>query len=131
MGTRNLDLNIASQEYLAQQSSMTDKTPTNSAGFHSFKAFYPYYLSEHSNLTCRRLHFIGTALIIALWAWVAVTQNWWYLLLTPLFGYGFAWVGHFFFEKNKPATFKHPLYSLTGDWVMFFDMLRGKVSLLR
>ncbi|NNE58711.1 MAG: DUF962 domain-containing protein [Hellea sp.] len=110
---------------------MSNSAKPNSQGFKSFKAFYPYYLSEHQNLTCRRLHFIGTALIIALWIWVVLTQNWWYLLLTPVLGYGFAWVGHFFFEHNKPATFKHPAYSLLGDWVMFFDILRGKVSILR
>lgn len=114
---------------------MTENTSNisreNSKGFNSFKAFYPYYLSEHQDLTCRRLHFVGTGLIVTLWVWVFITANWWWLLLTPVLGYGFAWVGHFFFEKNKPATFKHPLYSLIGDWVMFFDMLRGRVSLLR
>lgn len=104
---------------------------SNSKGFKSFKAFYPYYLAEHSDVNCRRLHFVGTGLIIGLWIWVFATANWWWLLLTPVLGYGFAWVGHFFFEKNKPATFKHPVYSLIGDWVMFFDMLRGKVSLIR
>ncbi len=110
---------------------MNDQAPTNSENFNSFKAFYPYYLGEHSDVTCRRLHFVGTGLIIALWIWVFVTQSWLYLWLTPLIGYGFAWFGHFFFEKNKPATFKHPLYSLLGDWVMFFDILRGKVSILK
>ncbi len=109
----------------------TKNSPRNSEGFQSFKAFYPYYLAEHSDVNCRRLHFIGTGLIVALWVWVFATANWWWLLLTPVLGYGFAWVGHFFFEKNKPATFKHPVYSLMGDWVMFFDMLRGKVSLIR
>ena len=104
---------------------------SNSEKFESFKAFYPFYLSEHQNVVSRRLHFIGTALIIALWVWAISTQNYWYLLLTPVLGYGFAWVGHFFFEKNKPATFKHPFYSLMGDWVMFFDILRGKVSILK
>ena len=109
---------------------MSEAEKSNSTGFETFKAFYPYYLSEHSDVNCRRLHFVGTALIVALFVWVAVTQNWWYLLLSPVLGYGFAWVGHFFFEKNKPATFKHPFYSLMGDWVMFFDMLRGRVSLI-
>ena len=110
---------------------MNKSAPSNSEGFESFEAFYPYYISEHSNVTCRRLHFIGTSLIVLLWAWVIMTKNWWYLLLTPVIGYGFAWVGHFAFEKNKPATFKHPVYSLIGDWVMFFDILRGRISILK
>lgn len=97
--------------------------------FDSFSAFYPYYLSEHSNRTCRRLHFIGSSLIVLLA--VAVAMQWiapLYLIAVPLIGYGFAWVGHFGFEKNRPATFKYPLYSLAGDWVMFKDMLVGKIK---
>ncbi|KZZ63224.1 DUF962 domain-containing protein, partial [Oleiphilus sp. HI0128] len=90
--------------------------------------FYPYYLSEHSNATCRRLHFLGTALVILLLVTLISTQNWSLLIALPLVGYGFAWVGHFFFEKNRPATFTYPLWSLMGDFVMFKDMLLGKVS---
>lgn len=96
--------------------------------YQSFKEFYPYYLSEHSNATCRRLHFVGTALVILLLATLISTQNWSLLIALPLVGYGFAWVGHFFFEKNRPATFTYPLWSLMGDFVMFKDMLLGKVS---
>jgi len=95
----------------------------------SFRDFYPFYLSEHANRICRRLHFAGTLLVIAV-VLVAIAKGdarW--LLLAPLVGYGFAWVGHFVFEKNRPATFEHPLYSLAGDWVMFCDILRGRVSL--
>lgn len=102
-----------------------------SSGFEDFSAFYPYYLEEHSNLNCRRLHFIGTTGIIALTIVSVVTLDWRWLLLTPISGYGCAWVGHFVFEKNKPATFSYPLYSLAGDWVMYKDMLLGKVGLLR
>lgn len=97
--------------------------------FERFADFYPYYLAEHQNRTCRRLHFIGSWLVLAVLALAFVTQQWWYLLLAPLCGYGFAWVGHFFFEHNKPATFKHPLYSFWGDWVMFKDILIGRVSI--
>ena len=104
---------------------------SNTEGFKSFEAFYPYYLAEHSDVNCRRVHFIGTALIILLFFWVIATQKWIFLLLTPLIGYGFAWFGHFKFEKNRPATFKHPIYSLIGDWVMFFDILRGRVSITK
>lgn len=97
--------------------------------FKTFNEFYPYYLSEHRNRTCRRLHFIGSALVIACLLWTIFSQQWKLLILLPIIGYGFAWLGHFVFEKNKPATFKYPLYSLLGDWVMFFQILRGKIKL--
>lgn len=99
-----------------------------SEGFRSFSDFYPYYLGEHSNRICRRLHFVGSTLVLATLATAIATGNWWMLLLMPLFGYGFAWVGHFVFEKNKPATFKYPLFSLMADWVMYKDILTGKLS---
>ncbi len=96
--------------------------------FTRFADFYPYYLSEHVDPTCRRLHFIGSALVLAVLGSVLVglLSPWW-LLSVPLIGYGFAWVGHFFFEHNRPATFDYPLYSLIGDWVMFRDMLIGRI----
>ncbi|MDE1167157.1 MAG: DUF962 domain-containing protein [Pseudomonas sp.] len=96
--------------------------------FKTFAQFYPYYLEEHSNATCRRLHFIGTSLVIALLAYTFASAAWLLLIAIPVAGYSFAWIGHFFFEKNRPATFKHPLYSLMGDFVMYRDMLVGKVS---
>jgi hypothetical protein len=95
--------------------------------FHSFAEFYPFYLNEHRNRTCRRLHFIGSSLVLAVIVWVAVSGNLVWLLALPVIGYGFAWVGHFGYEKNRPATFRHPLYSLMGDWVMFKDMLTGRI----
>lgn len=101
----------------------------STAQFRSFAEFYPYYLGEHSNPTCRRLHFVGTSLVIALLAYTIGSGKWLLLLAVPLFGYGFAWVGHFFFEKNRPATFTYPLYSLAGDFVMFRDILLGKLRL--
>jgi hypothetical protein len=100
-----------------------------SQSFASFREFYPYYLSEHSNRTCRRLHFVGTCIVVGFLAATLVTLNPWWMLAALLSGYGFAWVGHFFFEKNRPATFKHPFYSFAGDWVMFKDMLTGKIPL--
>ncbi|EIK93688.1 hypothetical protein PMM47T1_25543 [Pseudomonas sp. M47T1] len=100
----------------------------NSQAFHSFSDFYPYYLAEHSNSTCRRLHFVGTSLVIALVAWIVGSGSWAMLIALPIAGYSFAWIGHFFFEKNRPATFRHPLYSLFGDFVMYRDMLVGKVG---
>ncbi|WAH57447.1 DUF962 domain-containing protein [Pseudomonas silvicola] len=96
--------------------------------FDRFSDFYPYYLAEHSNSTCRRLHFVGTSLVIALVAWIVGSGNWALLIALPIAGYGFAWAGHFFFEKNRPATFRYPLYSLAGDFVMYRDMLVGKVG---
>ncbi len=96
--------------------------------FSSFSDFYPFYLSEHSDLRCRRLHFVGSLLVLVALGLGIFLSPWW-LLAMPLFGYGFAWVGHFVFEKNRPATFQHPLYSLIGDWVMFADILRGRVRI--
>lgn len=96
--------------------------------FNSFREFYPYYLAEHADRTCRRLHFVGSALVVVVLALVLtrVLSPWW-LLAVPVIGYGFAWAGHFFFEHNRPATFRYPLYSLAGDWVMFRDMLVGRI----
>jgi hypothetical protein len=92
----------------------------------SLKEFYPYYLSEHQNYTCRVLHFVGTGLLFAILFSALFTKNYEWLLAIPVVGYSFAWVGHFFFEKNKPATFKYPLFSLASDFILFFDLLRGK-----
>ena len=99
------------------------------AQFRSFAEFYPYYLGEHSNPTCRRLHFVGKSVVFALVSYTFASGRWQLLLAVPFAGYGFAWVGHFFFEKNRPATFTYPLYSLLGDFAMFRDILRGKISL--
>ena len=97
--------------------------------FRTFGDFYPFYLGEHANRTCRRLHFAGTSIALALLITAVVTQRWWLIAVGFVQGYAFAWVGHFFFEKNRPATFRHPLYSLMGDWVMFKDICIGKISL--
>ena len=97
------------------------------ADFSSFREFYPFYLGEHRNRTCRRLHFIGTSLALGLVLLAFRERQPWWLLGALLAGYAFAWVGHFFFEKNRPATFSHPLYSFMGDWVMFKDMLTGRI----
>ena len=99
------------------------------ARYANFREFYPYYLSEHANAMCRRMHFIGTSLVLIVFAAAVVTRDARWLWLAPLCGYGFAWLGHFVFEKSRPATFSHPLYSLAGDWVMYADILRGRVSL--
>ena len=95
----------------------------------SFREFYRFYLSEHSHRMCRRLHFVGSLLVIAVVLAAIASADARWLLLAPVVGYGFAWIGHFYFEKNRPATFQHPFYSLAGDWVMFWDILRRRVSL--
>lgn len=95
----------------------------------SFREFYPFYLSEHRNRTSRRLHFFGSCGVLALLGAAIGTRNGWWLAGALVCGYGFAWIGHFFFEKNRPATFKYPIYSFIGDWAMFKDILLGKVPL--
>lgn len=94
----------------------------------SFWEFYPYYLTEHARPINRTLHFIGTSLVIFCFAYAVYTGNAKYLMAMPLFGYGFAWFGHFVLEKNKPATFKYPFYSLGSDFVMFFHILTGQIN---
>lgn len=106
---------------------MNSPAPASQDRYRRFAEFYPYYLSEHSNRTCRRLHFVGTALVLVVLAVAVVSTNPWWLLAAPLVGYGCAWIGHFFFEKNRPATFRHPWYSLAGDFVLFRDMLLGRI----
>lgn len=96
--------------------------------FRSFNEFYPFYLSEHSNRTSRRLHFVGTTFALLMFIAAGVTQLWWLIPTGIVQGYAFAWVGHFFFEGNRPATFKYPRYSLMGDWRLWWEMLTGKVK---
>jgi hypothetical protein len=97
--------------------------------YRSFGEFYPFYLSQHANRTCRRLHFVGTTLGAAAILHSFSTLNFWWLLAGLAAGYGFAWIGHSFFEKNRPATFTHPWYSLLGDWMMCRDMLTGRIRI--
>ena len=93
----------------------------------TFAEFYPFYLSEHSNRTSRRLHFAGTSLGLVFALHAFSTLNFWWLLAALLCGYAFAWVGHALFEGNKPATFKHPAYSFIGDWAMYRDIWLGRL----
>jgi len=96
--------------------------------FASFAEFYPFYLGEHADRRTRRIHFAGSGLVLVCLALLMATGNWWWLAAMPLCGYGFAWFGHIAFEKNRPATFSHPLYSLMGDWVMFWQILTGRIA---
>ena len=95
--------------------------------FRSFREFYPYYLAEHSDRACRRLHFAGSTLVLGTIGLAFYLRDWRWLVAAPVLGYGFAWVGHFFFEHNRPATFHAPLYSLMGDWRMWAEMLVGRI----
>ena len=113
---------------------MTDPTLSTTnvapdlASIQSFVDFYPLYLAEHNNRTCRRLHFVGSSLGLMCLAMMVATGKPQYLLYGLLCGYAFAWIGHFGFEKNKPASFKRPLYSFMGDWVMYKDIWTGKIK---
>jgi hypothetical protein len=100
--------------------------PASGDRFATFEEFYPFYIHEHSDRTCRRIHVVGSALVLVALAAAIVTRNAWWLLAMPVIGYGFAWAGHVFFEKNRPATFKYPLWSLMGDWRMFFETVTGR-----
>lgn len=97
--------------------------------FTSFEEFYPFYLSQHTHKICRLLHLIGTTVVLALAITAVYHLNLNMFLFIPVAGYGFAWIGHVVFEKNRPATFKYPLWSLKADFVMYFDILSGKLSL--
>jgi len=95
--------------------------------FRDFGDFYPFYLGEHTNRTSRRLHFAGTSIAAVLLTSAVVMRSGWLVAVAIVQGYAFAWVGHFFFEHNRPATFKHPFFSLMGDWRLWWDILSGKV----
>lgn len=101
--------------------------PESATRYTRFADFYPYYLSEHRNIVCRRLHFMGSSIAILLVLAAVMTQQWWLIAAAFVQGYGFAWVGHFFYEHNKPATFKYPGYSYLGDWKMWWQTLTGKI----
>jgi hypothetical protein len=94
--------------------------------YKTLKEFYPYYLTEHQNFASRVLHFIGSGLALLCLLTALLFHNFWFFLAIPAVGYGFAWMGHLFFEKNKPATFEYPLFSLASDFMLFFDLLSGK-----
>jgi hypothetical protein len=96
--------------------------------YRTFWEFYPYYLTEHARPINRVLHFIGTSLVIGCFIGGIVLQKGWLFFVLPFCGYGFAWVGHFILEKNRPATFIYPLYSLGSDFVMFFHIITGQIS---
>src|SRR5262245_38831073 len=101
--------------------------PGESRRYERFSDFYPFYLSEHRNATSRRLHVLGTSIVIVVVLLSLASGRYWGLLVALALGYGLAWAGHFFFEKNRPATFKHPFYSLAADFVMLKDVLARRL----
>lgn len=96
--------------------------------YQTFAEFYPFYLSEHSNQNNRRMHFVGNILALIFFLKFLFTLSIGSLIMALIVGYGFAWLGHAIFEKNKPATFQYPLYSFMADWVMFKDIITGKIK---
>ena len=93
----------------------------------SFNSFYKYYLTQHLNPVCRAFHYMGTLSSVAVMAWTIIAPVWWKIGLIPLVGYGFSWIGHFLFEKNQPAAFKNPLYSLASDFLMCYHFISGQL----
>ena len=96
--------------------------------FQSFGEFWPYYLNEHSKPLTRALHAVGSFAGIALLILFIAIGKWWLFPLAFVPGYGLAWIGHFFVEKNRPATFTYPLWSFMGDWKMLALMLTGRLK---
>jgi hypothetical protein len=95
----------------------------------SFSEFYPFYLAEHAHPVSRRLHFLGTSIALALLLAAVSLGSWKIAVVALVQGYMLAWIGHFFFEHNRPATFRYPLWSFLGDWRMWWDILRGRIKI--
>lgn len=101
---------------------------TTTTRYTRFSEFYPFYLSQHQSRLCRRAHFLGSSSALAALVQFGASRDPVWLLVALASGYGAAWIGHFVFEKNRPASFSQPLYSLMADWVMYWQMLTGKLS---
>jgi len=113
---------------MSTQTKNSESAVSKDHRFTSFSEFYPYYLSEHRNSTCRSLHYIGSSIGLGVLLFSLTSGNFQYIPMALVAGYAFAWIGHFFFEHNKPATFRYPLWSFMGDWVMLKDFLLGRID---
>jgi len=96
-------------------------------GVASFARFWPVYLREHRCTRCRALHYVAATASIGVAVAAACARSWWLLLAAPVTGYGFAWLGHACFERNRPATWRHPWWSLRAEWRMFALALTGRL----
>ncbi len=94
----------------------------------SFDEFWPHYLREHSRPRTRALHYVGTTLVIGIALYAVLSGKWAWLLVLPVAGYGLAWLAHFAVEKNRPATFTYPLWSLAADFRMWWLWLTGRLG---
>ncbi|WP_022684131.1 DUF962 domain-containing protein [Sphingobium bisphenolivorans] len=94
----------------------------------AFRDFWPYYLQEHARPGTRALHYAGTSLVVLLLGAIPLSGRWWIGAALPLAGYGFAWIGHGLIERNRPATFRHPLWSLRADFRMWFRFVTGRMG---
>ncbi|HWB10190.1 MAG TPA: DUF962 domain-containing protein [Pirellulales bacterium] len=98
------------------------------SGITSFQEFWPFYVGEHRHTSTRACHFLGTTLALGLLAASILLRWWWLLLAVPVCGYAFAWVSHFWIERNRPATFRHPLWSLAADFRMWWLIVTGRMA---
>jgi hypothetical protein len=96
--------------------------------YRTYQEFWPFYLREHSKPQTRAIHYIGSIASVVVLIWAVATQNWWWLLAVPVCGYSFAWFSHLFVEKNKPATFQAPVWSLISDYRMCALFLSGHLD---